>query len=1026
MGFLSPWLARIRGIFPRNGQSRVDVGSPSNLFDALMALKARYAHAFDGSVAIDTEGLMRRYSHASFFIFFLYLGFIFVDHLRRKIIEEAEKEKEITLFAFILPCSTHIVLQLCLQRELLVEWVYDCLYFACYGFTCGEFLHLVRGSDLTKVVGYVDMGNSSTITTTIWLESIETNIGDVRARIAYAAGITPSHRVLIKTGSGALCPSDDEGDMDDDEEFYDNSDEDEIEREFVTSLINQKPLSLLKAQNAIHHTPGTFFGSDCITLFLVVKYDRRDGIGLQSRERARGSSFFSGGGSSNWGTPSRDRNGAGVSADKGRDNILTWSIERARGGSTGVWVRELEESPDNRVTDPLLLDDDDHEFDEENDVPLLGPHSPRRGARARAGRGRGRGEETFEESGGRRRSHRDHSPGSDENSDSEEGDYGWEHTWKDVGGETQPTSDSSGASASASASAYSLLHDDDSAPPSPALSAPLMRAVAHSARTLQATEAEAARGVVRALRGWSEDAAEGRVIASSGSEAHDAAGREGDLSSSSSSMARGGELEVDGQPQHPEEPPPGGDGRNPGRAARMMKRVTGALATLILLYLLLALGAAPHLADFSAYLDAVASASGDSASEGGGDKGGVSSSDSPIVSHKNASAVLARRYQAVRDDFVTAMRDRTGWRALRSGMGVSVEVKPCAQGWPHYIKTVATVPLSAEQMYSMFQWEHFEETQRAIDPFVDYAKELTTFHPVQQPKSEDEDEDEGEGEGKGDDSVNVLYRKEMRGPPLMPKRAFFTVLRNESEAQHLALPCAGATASKEDRGCFLHIPRGTRVHAMLDVALPSPSSEEPAGFGSVCGGNTDEARAALGGGSGLLKGLRRGATLAYRLANEDEGGGEDESPQQKESVIARSDTPDPDFAGNKEEQEGEGARSVVDEEGAPHEQSAQVRDEALLRAAHALHVAHPSSTSAVRGFHDFLAWYVDNGDGTTTSVVCMRFGLGPDVPRWLFLSTVGLVSLLGMRALEKHGKAFRARGSFGEGDRDGGGDELHM
>ena len=423
---------------------------------------------------------MRRYSHASFFIFFLYLGFIFVDHLRRKIIEEAEKEKEITLFAFILPCSMHIVLQLCLQRELLVEWVYDCLYFACYGFTCGEFLHLVRGSDLTKVVGYVDMGNSSTITTTIWLESIETNIGDVRARIAYAAGITPSHRVLIKTGSGALCPSDDEGDMDDDEEFYDNSDEDEIEREFVTSLINQKPLSLLKAQNAIHHTPGTFFGSDCITLFLVVKYDRRDGIGLQSRERARGSSFFSGGGSSNWGTPSRDRHAAGVSADKSRDNILTWSIERARGGSTGVWVRELEESPDNRVTYPLLLGDDDDEFDEENDVPLLGPPSARRGARARArararaGRGRGRGRggsPPSGESGGRRRSHRGYSSGSDDYSDSEEGDNGWEHTWKDVEGETQPTSDSSGASASASASTshYSLLRDDDSAPPSPAL-----------------------------------------------------------------------------------------------------------------------------------------------------------------------------------------------------------------------------------------------------------------------------------------------------------------------------------------------------------------------------------------------------------------------------------------------------------------------------------------------------------------------------------------------------------------------------
>ena len=55
-----------------------------------------------------------------------------------------------------------------------------------------------------------------------------------------------------------------------------------------------------------------------------------------------------------------------------------------------------------------------------------------------------------------------------------------------------------------------------------------------------------------------------------------------------------------------------------------------------------------------------------------------------------------------------------------------------------------------------------------------------------------------------------------------------------------------------------------------------------------------------------------------------------------------------------------------------------------------------SPADAVTGFHDFVSWYVDNGDSTMTSVVCMRFDLGPDVPRWLFLSTVGLISVFGM------------------------------
>jgi hypothetical protein len=240
---------------------------------------------------LEKESFICRFSHASFFLFFFYVGFIFVDHLRVRVILRAVKEKEMTFLAFMVPITMHITLTLCLQRELLLDYAYDWLYFSCYGFTFGEFVHLVVGSDLIKVVGYVDVGDMSSITTTLWLESAETTIGDVRAKIAQAIGVHPAHRVLIKTGSGAEGGGD-VGEEASHNHYYSAEDEDEDgeeeeededeEQEFVTSLIDQKPLSLLLAQEAIHHTPGTFFGSSCVALFLV-----RGGTSSTGRGRGR-------------------------------------------------------------------------------------------------------------------------------------------------------------------------------------------------------------------------------------------------------------------------------------------------------------------------------------------------------------------------------------------------------------------------------------------------------------------------------------------------------------------------------------------------------------------------------------------------------------------------------------------------------------------------------------------------------------------------------------------------------------------
>lgn len=989
-------------------------------------LEAAYTLALFASESIE-EALTRRYSHASFFIFFLYLGFIFVDHLRRKIIEEAEKEKEITLFAFILPCSMHIVLQLCMQRELLMECAYDCLYFSCYGFTCGEFLHLMFGSDLTKIVGYVDMGNDSTVTTTIWLESIETNIGDVRAKIAEACGITPAHRVLIKTGSGALCPSDDEGDTYDDE-IYGDSDDDDREREFVTSLINQKPLSLLLAQNAIHHTPGTFFGSDCITLFLVVKYDKDDGIGLQSRERIRGLSFFSGGGSSNWGSPNRDGMSAATSSgEKSNHNILTLSIERARVGSVGVWVRELEQDTNHRVTypplPPPLLGGEDEEFDEENVVPpspLASTRSPSEPYY------RGSSRDHHDRYSYMRNDCNDGSQGEEE-----EGNY--EETWRDAGGELlSPDSNSNG---------------DDVTPRPPSASGSLLRAVAHSARTLEASEVEASRGATRPLQGWAGGSPDNN----------------GDGGGDEQAPRRDVGLEA------------------PARSARQLwYRIAGLLIAVIAGYLALVLVVEPHVADFASYLDLdVVESVFDSASRA---PSHGASSISPVVSHHNASHVLAARFESLRADFLAAMQDPQGWKSLREVPGVSVEFKPCAEGWPHYIKTVATVPVSADIMYEMFQWGNFEHTQKVIDPFMDYAKELATFSTqpedvVKSPQRSRAGRGDKVKRGERLPPVNVLYRKEMRGPPLLPKRAFYTVLRSDTEREQQSVPCSinKRAAGDEEGSCMVQIPPGTPMHGMLDVTLPFAESgeehqEEEAGLSS--GGDNEHITMQRGGGEasagkdegkvGFLAGLRSGINLASRLAFEVEGEADHDDDDEEYDDNERKEVSHVEYEddhGNGDEAGdlyGQGhavgaarddyvddtivlrASSKVKDEGvgeaeAPPDLEAETlaetqvgtkaeceakeearvtdssRDRNMLRAAHSMVHAHPSSSGAVRGFHDFISWYVDNGDGTTTSVVCMRFSLGPDVPRWLFLSTVGFVSVFGMRSLSKHAMRFQQK-----------------
>ena len=114
------------------------------------------------------------------------------------------------------------------------------------------------GSSAVQVVAYYDVKgyNEKAV---IWLESVKTPIGKVRAKISDAIEIYPENRILIKTGSTSM---EDEEEWDKEGEVLpvagehsssSNSSDSDSEggRQLVTSLINEKPLSILLSEKAV-------------------------------------------------------------------------------------------------------------------------------------------------------------------------------------------------------------------------------------------------------------------------------------------------------------------------------------------------------------------------------------------------------------------------------------------------------------------------------------------------------------------------------------------------------------------------------------------------------------------------------------------------------------------------------------------------------------------------------------------------------------------------------------------------------
>ena len=325
---------------------------------------------------------------------------------------------------------------------------------------------------------------------------------------------------------------------------------------------------------------------------------------------------------------------------------------------------------------------------------------------------------------------------------------------------------------------------------------------------------------------------------------------------------------------------------------------------------------------------------------------------SPVIAHHNATEVLKLRHRSIVMDFLGAASTQEGWKVMRETADVLVEKKDSPNGWPVYVKCIATVPAPASFVHSLFEWRNFETTQKVLDPFVDYIRLVAVFKEIE----------EGDGEEGTQESVvsNVLYCKEMRGPPLLPKRVFNTVLR--TDRQHGAVVLPRSNGKRRD-GETIEIIDGTLMHSCIDVRLPLLAHQEQVTS------KTPKAQALS-----KNRGLGRLAH-ALELALEEDGYEGNEEPLPAEHMLFGSSD-----------------------------------DINMVRTAEDIARLAKTPVDAVTGFHDFVSWYVDNGDSTMTSVVCMRFDLGPDIPQWLFLGTVGLISAFGMNNLKKYVHRLRAEG----------------
>lgn len=89
-------------------------------------------------------------------------------------------------------------------------------------------------------------------------------------------------------------------------------------------------------------------------------------------------------------------------------------------------------------------------------------------------------------------------------------------------------------------------------------------------------------------------------------------------------------------------------------------------------------------------------------------------SDIPITG-ANAMEVVSSKFKVVLSEFLSIQR-KSVWKLLRQSDGTAIELLPSPSGGT-YVRTTTLLPAAPETCLRLFQWERFDSTQRALDPF---------------------------------------------------------------------------------------------------------------------------------------------------------------------------------------------------------------------------------------------------------------------------------------------------------------------
>lgn len=167
---------------------------------------------------------------------------------------------------------------------------------------------------------------------------------------------------------------------------------------------------------------------------------------------------------------------------------------------------------------------------------------------------------------------------------------------------------------------------------------------------------------------------------------------------------------------------------------------------------------------------------------------------SPYVDHGNASWVIKHRLGLIEADFEEVLQSKE-WSSLWSGSNVTVEALDKGDGsWPIYVRSFAVFDCKPEVLYNLLNWDHFDSTQRKVDPFHESVRLLSN-----------------------PSTTIKIVRKTTKRPFVMPKREFALALVEKTHRSHFTIQNVNIRSHPMKPITTVTVERGILVNAIVNV-----------------------------------------------------------------------------------------------------------------------------------------------------------------------------------------------------------------